>query len=289
MLTRMSSRSKCLPSSAKISSTESGMPTLPWIATARRPSARIFRAKRFGLLGAVVVVGRDIAAAARKLERDGAADAARGAGDESDLSGQCTGHVGIRCWPALNEARDGRGSGGQNRYFNPARRVRYNRAFRCGRSCRVAPSGLLPRCSTAVFRNAPPVRPTPRRFRLLRRRGGAAKSSSNGRRSLLGCSIPVSVAVDNVLLVHPPVLLARGRRVSRQARVHPRQSRGLDGARAMGSLRRRLAVLDRHPAGRARSDGEGDAPPPDSGAHPSAARTGVARARPRGVRRRRCS
>ena len=39
--TTMSTRSKCLPSSANISSTLSGMPTLPWIATARRPSPRI--------------------------------------------------------------------------------------------------------------------------------------------------------------------------------------------------------------------------------------------------------
>ena len=40
LLTTMSSRSKCLPNSAKISSTLSGIPTLPWIATARRPRAR---------------------------------------------------------------------------------------------------------------------------------------------------------------------------------------------------------------------------------------------------------
>ncbi len=41
LLTRMSRRSKCLPNSAKISSTLSGMPTLPAMAYARRPSARI--------------------------------------------------------------------------------------------------------------------------------------------------------------------------------------------------------------------------------------------------------
>ena len=40
LLTRMSTRSKCLPNSAKSSSTLEGMPTLAWIATARRPSAR---------------------------------------------------------------------------------------------------------------------------------------------------------------------------------------------------------------------------------------------------------
>ena len=88
-----------------------------------------FRAQRFGLVGAVVVVGRDVAAAARKLERDGAADAARGAGDESDLSGQCTGHVGVPAAIRGHGARDGRGGGGQNRYFNPAAGLRYNRAF----------------------------------------------------------------------------------------------------------------------------------------------------------------
>ncbi len=39
--TTMSMRSKCLPSSSNISSTLSGMPTLAWMATARRPRLRI--------------------------------------------------------------------------------------------------------------------------------------------------------------------------------------------------------------------------------------------------------
>jgi hypothetical protein len=119
LLTTMSSRSKCFPSSAKISSTESGMPTLP---------ERVdLLAQRLRLVGAVVVVDRNIAAALRELERDGAADATGGAGDESDVSGQSTGHV-VFLASRADEA-PGCGGSGQNRYFNPGCRLRYNRAF----------------------------------------------------------------------------------------------------------------------------------------------------------------
>jgi len=86
VLTTISTRSKCLPNSAKISSTDSGTPTLPWIVTARRPSARISPGERFGLVVAVVVVDRDVRSALRKLLRDGAADAACGARDERHLT-----------------------------------------------------------------------------------------------------------------------------------------------------------------------------------------------------------
>ena len=128
----------------------------------RAPAERAnFRAQAFGFVGAVVVVGGDVATASRKLERDGAADAARGAGDESDLSGQCTGHVGV---PAAARGHGAvtfsRRRFGQNRHFNPARRLRYNCAFDAG-GLSALPSWLTPQCSTAVFRNAPPVIPKP--------------------------------------------------------------------------------------------------------------------------------
>ena len=72
LLTRMSSRSKCLP--------KLGEDLVDGIGNAdaaldgdRAPAERAnLRAQRFGFVGAVVVVGGDVAAASRKLERDGA-------------------------------------------------------------------------------------------------------------------------------------------------------------------------------------------------------------------------
>ena len=52
-------------------------------------------AQGFGFVGAVVVVDRNVAACACELVRDGPADAARGAGDERDFSGQGAWHDSI--------------------------------------------------------------------------------------------------------------------------------------------------------------------------------------------------
>ena len=88
LLTTMSTRSKCLR--------ELGEELVDAVGNA---DARLDRdgapaeradlgAQRFGLVGAVVVVDRDVAALGRELERDRAADAARGAADERDFAAE---------------------------------------------------------------------------------------------------------------------------------------------------------------------------------------------------------
>ena len=98
LLTTMSSAVEVLARTrANISSTLSGMPTLPWIATARRPSARISAHSASASSCAVVVVDGDVGALGRELERDRAADAAGGAGDERDFAGKRACHRFTEC------------------------------------------------------------------------------------------------------------------------------------------------------------------------------------------------
>jgi hypothetical protein len=52
------------------------------------PERTNLAAERFGLVGAVVIIGGDVAARAGELQRGRPPDAAGGAGDERDFAGQ---------------------------------------------------------------------------------------------------------------------------------------------------------------------------------------------------------
>jgi hypothetical protein len=86
------------------------------------PQCTDFGTQGFRLVGAVVVVDRDVATLAGELQRDGAPDAARGAGDERDFSGLHTRHHGI---PAAFCGH------WQNCYFNLSAKARLARTRRC--------------------------------------------------------------------------------------------------------------------------------------------------------------
>ena len=88
LLTTMSMRSKCLRDGGEhlvdaFGQADAGLERV-------RPAAggAQLRAKRLGFVVAVVVIDRDIAAAGGELGRDRAADTARGARDERNLSGK---------------------------------------------------------------------------------------------------------------------------------------------------------------------------------------------------------
>ena len=86
-------------------------------AQARRPSAADLRAQGVRLVGAVVVVGGDVAARRGQLQRDGAADATGSACDERDFSGQRLRHASVVVLEGHGRRRE---SGGDPRMRPPA-------------------------------------------------------------------------------------------------------------------------------------------------------------------------
>ena len=88
LLTTMSMRSKCLRDLGEHVVDAVGHPDAALYRL--RPTAERAQlgAKRLGLVMAVVVVHRDIGPGRAELARDGAANAARGTGDQRDFSGE---------------------------------------------------------------------------------------------------------------------------------------------------------------------------------------------------------
>ena len=96
-------------------------------------------------------------------------------------------------------ARDIRGGGGQNHYFNPAAGLRYNRAFDAVDLVASLPLAPFPDARTppsGTCRRLDPNAAIPG-FRAAWER---AEVVLKWAAVLLGCSIPISVAVDNILL-----------------------------------------------------------------------------------------
>ena len=109
----------------------------------RAPSHRAnLGAQRLGFVGAVVVVRRDVAARCGELQRDRAADAARGAGDERDFSGQRPLTWWESCCVAGRPA-PGRAPRGQNSYFTPTVRTAGARAPGADQALRLERPVLL--------------------------------------------------------------------------------------------------------------------------------------------------
>ena len=88
LLTTMSMRSKCLRDVREHLVDAVGHADAALYRVRPTAERAQFRAQRLGLVVAVVVVHRDVGARRAELARDGAADAARGTGDQRDFSGK---------------------------------------------------------------------------------------------------------------------------------------------------------------------------------------------------------
>ena len=158
--------------------------------------------------------------------------------------------------------------------------LRYNRGTEAADPCASCPSPLpkmldrrLVDRVAGLGDSAPPsVPPAP-----SERIGGAVKWAV----VLLGCSIPVSVALDNILLGLILLFWIAGGRYREKLAAIRGNPVAVAGARAVCIVRRGIAVLDRHRQRRSRRADQGVAAAAHPGTGLSAARAGVARARHR--------